>query len=190
MKKRIRKKLHRKEFALFGFEIHIHGKEESEEALDRLANQLLELVQKYKWQCYGVLEQLFVYESFPKQGIADEKDKFVKLYRWLIDGILSVSPNTRIIAQSIFPVEKNRNTAAGDYTRITIEEIMQDNEWIKELVREYYAAGKNVRYSDVYGLLTDSTGYMDPKYGNGDGLHIGPDGYAVILNYLRTHAWV
>ena len=78
MKKRIRKKLHRKEFALFGFEIHIHCKdEENEETLDRLSNQLLELVRNYKWQCYGTLEQLFVYESFPKQGIAEGKDKFV-----------------------------------------------------------------------------------------------------------------
>lgn len=77
MKKRIRKKLHRKEFTLYGFEMHLHCKDESDQALDELFGQLVALVQKYNWECYGVLQQFFVYERFPKQGIAEEKANFV-----------------------------------------------------------------------------------------------------------------
>ena len=118
------------------------------------------------------------------------EEDFVELYEWLLEGIFRESPNTKVIVQSIFPVEKNRVTPAGDYSRITNEEIIRDNGWIKEIVQKYFAQGKNVRYSDVYGLLLDAEGYLDPKFGNGDGLHIGPEGYAVILDYLCTHAWI
>ena len=129
-----------------------------------------------------------------------QKTNFQTLYKWLIDGLTAASPDTKIIVQSIYPVGKERNTAAGNYSSITNEPYTKDgkefagvkktNEWIKETVRECYLAGKNVRYLDVFDKLIGSDGWMDPKFGNGDGLHIGPEGYAVILENLRTHAWM
>ena len=118
------------------------------------------------------------------------KAAFVGLYEWLLSEIFKASPDTKVIVQSIFPVEENRNTPAGDYTRITIENIELYNGWIKDSVKKFYAEGKNVRYSDVYPSLLGSNGYLDPVYGNGDGLHIGSAGYEAILTYLRTHAWL
>ena len=129
-----------------------------------------------------------------------KKDQFLPLYRWLIDGILRVSPDTKIIVQSIFPVGEERKTAAGDYTTITNKPqtkngkdypgVEETNRWIAEMVKEYYLAGKNVRYVDAYTPLLGEDGWMKPEYGNGDGLHISAEGYAVILGNLRTHAWL
>ena len=85
MKKRIRKKLHRGEFTLYGFEMHIKCKEESDEVLDRLSDQLIELVAKYDWECYGILQQLFVFERYPKQCIDARKEEFINEVKQLPD---------------------------------------------------------------------------------------------------------
>lgn len=108
---------------------------------------------------------------------------FKTLYRWLLDEISRVSPNTTVIVQSIYPVNK-----VSDYPSITNPKIISANRWICQLAEEYYRAGKPVYYADTYWSLVDQDGYLPEKYGVGDGLHISEEGYKVILNYLRTHA--
>ena len=113
-----------------------------------------------------------------------KKESFQTLYAWLLDSIFEVSPKTTIIVQSIYPVNK-----VNEYQKtITNDKILVYNEYIKAVVRDFHSAGRKVYYADTHEALLDGQGYMKEEYGNGDGLHISEEGYAVILHYLRTHA--
>ena len=115
-----------------------------------------------------------------------KEESFKKLYTWLLDSILEVSPRTTIIVQSIYPVNK-----VNEYEKtITNGKIRVYNEYVKDVVKEFHGAGKRVFFANTYEALLDDEGYMKEEYGNGDGLHISEEGYAVILHYLRTHAVV
>ena len=35
----------------------------------------------------------------------------------------------------------------------------------------------------------DENGKLKAEMGNGDGIHLGPDGFNKVLEYLRTHAY-
>lgn len=112
------------------------------------------------------------------------RDAFLKLYRFLLDKILEASPNTKIIVQSIYPVNK-----VNSYEKtITNAKIKVYNGYIVDLAKEYHMAGKQVFYADTFSVLLDNEGYLPVEYGVGDGLHISQEGYEVILKYLRTHA--
>ena len=41
---------------------------------------------------------------------------------------------------------------------------------------------------DSVALLLGSDGFLNPDYGNGDGIHLGPAGFEVVLENIRTHA--
>ena len=113
-----------------------------------------------------------------------KEESFKKLYTWLLDSILEVSPRTTIIVQSIYPVNK-----VNEYEKtITNGKIRVYNEYVKDVVKEFHGAGKRVFFANTYEALLDDEGYMKEECGNGDGLHISEEGYAVILHYLRTHA--
>ncbi len=113
------------------------------------------------------------------------EDGFKKLYRYVLDTVLEASPETQIIVQSIYPVNKENSYASKN---ITNDRIKVYNQYILDLVQEYYKAGKSVHYADTYSALLDAEGYLPKEFGNGDGLHICAEGYAAILKYLRTHA--
>ena len=116
------------------------------------------------------------------QNLSEEE--FKRLYRTVVDGILEVSPDTKIILQSILPVTK-----VNQYEKtITNDKIIPFNGWVADLAKEYYTAEKNVYYADTFSALLDEEGYMRAEYGSGDGLHPCLAGYQAILRYLRTHA--
>ena len=113
-----------------------------------------------------------------------EEEDFKRIYRTVVDGILEVSPDTKIILQSILPVTK-----VNQYEKtITNDKIIPFNGWVADLAKEYYTAEKNVYYADTFSALVDEEGYMRAEYGSGDGLHPCLAGYQAILRYLRTHA--
>ena len=116
------------------------------------------------------------------QNLSEEE--FKRLYRTVVDGILEVSPDTKIILQSILPVTK-----VNQYEKtITNDKLIPFNGWVADLAKEYYTAEKNVYYADTFSALLDEEGYMRAEYGSGDGLHPCLAGYQAILRYLRTHA--
>lgn len=116
------------------------------------------------------------------QNLSEED--FKRLYRTVVDGILEVSPDTKIILQSILPVTK-----VNQYEKtITNDKIIPFNGWVADLAKEYYTAEKNAYYADTFSALVDEEGYMCAEYGSGDGLHPCLAGYQAILRYLRTHA--
>ena len=110
---------------------------------------------------------------------------FKKLYKWLIDSILEVSPDTVIIVQSIYPVKK---AIHDHYPTVTNAKIIRYNGYIEEVVKEEYDEGKNVYYLYTYDYLLDDKGNMREEFGTSDCLHITEAGYAYILELIRTHA--
>lgn len=106
------------------------------------------------------------------------EDGFTAEYRSLVSDIMSLSPDTRIVMHSIYPVEI-------DYPyldSINNQKITAANGWIKSL-----AAELGVTYIDSYSLLLDSTGNLNPEYGNGDGIHLSPAGFTVVLDNLADN---
>lgn len=104
------------------------------------------------------------------------KDEYTKL----IESILEASPDTKIICNSIYPVE-NDYKYIGDINNTNIPAA---NGWIYDV-----AIATGTRYADSASVLKASDGSLNESLGNGDGIHLGPDGYQAVLDYLRTHAY-
>lgn len=114
-------------------------------------------------------------------GVASmDEDYFKSEYGALVDTIHSVSPDTKIIINSIYPICASYDTSSG----INMDKIRAANQWLRDLAVE-----KNVRFLNSNSALVDDTGFMPQAYTNGDGLHMNPDGLNIILQYIRTHGY-
>lgn len=109
-----------------------------------------------------------------------DEDWFKTDYTALVQSIQAASPDTKIICNSIYPVE-------NDYEQIESinnTNIPQANEWIKAV-----AEATGCKYADSASVLKVEDGSLREDYGNGDGIHLNADGFNAVLNYLRTHAY-
>ena len=109
-----------------------------------------------------------------------DEDWFKTDYTALVQSIQAASPDTKIICNSIYPVE-------NDYEQIESinnPNIPQANEWIKAV-----AEATGCKYADSASVLKAEDGSLREDYGNGDGIHLNADGFNAVLNYLRTHAY-
>ena len=110
-----------------------------------------------------------------------EKDYFISEYTDLVTSIQEISPDTQIILQSIFPIASNY-----EYQKdINNVKICDANTWILSV-----AEATGTKFLNTYTVLIGNDGYMNDKYQNGDGLHLNGDGFAVVLDYIRTHGYV
>ena len=109
-----------------------------------------------------------------------ERDSFISEYTDLVTDIKEISPDTKIIIQSIFPVASNYEYLGS----INNEKITTANTWLLEV-----AENTGSRYLDTISVLMGSDGWLIDAYQNGDGLHLNKDGFRVVLNYQRTHGW-
>ena len=107
------------------------------------------------------------------------EEGFKAEYKALVTDVQSLSPDTKIICNSIYPVESDYQYLAD----INNEKITRANGWIAQV-----AAECGVTYLDTYSLLLGSDGFLNEDYGNGDGIHLGPAGFDVVLQNLRDHA--
>lgn len=106
------------------------------------------------------------------------EDTFKQCYRMLLNETKSVSPSTKILLQSLFPVAKTCKIDA-----YTPERIRLCNAWIADLAHEY-----GLGYLDTHSALSDADGYLIETYDNGgDGIHLNREGLEVVLHYIRTH---
>jgi len=109
-----------------------------------------------------------------------ERDDFIAEYTDLVEDIQELSPNTKIIIQSIFPI-----AASYEYKgSINNEKICRANTWLLEI-----AEATGVRYLNTISVLMGSDGYMPESYQNGDGLHLNGESFRIVLNYIRTHGY-
>ena len=116
-------------------------------------------------------------------GFYRDVDAFLANYRYLIEEIHRITPTTRIILQSIYPV---RNVDAFSVDGATLNRyLMVLNEAIASLTTDF----SYVRYADTASVLRDSDGALASPYDSGDGIHLTNAAYEKILFYLRTHAW-
>lgn len=100
-------------------------------------------------------------------------------YKKLIQGIKDTSPDTKIILQSVFPVEFSFSESDKGITNEGIDRL---NGWVKEI-----AVDCSVRYLDTQSVLKGENGAMIPDYSEGDGVHMNASAYHKIIEYIKTH---
>jgi len=110
-----------------------------------------------------------------------EEEQFKSEYTDLIHSIQEVSPDTKIICHSIYPVIDS--IVSSD---IRNERILRANGWILDIATE-----TGTRYLNTHDAMMDETGNLKAEYnaGMGDGIHLNPDGLRVITNSVRTHGY-
>ena len=109
------------------------------------------------------------------------KEKFKEYYNDLISSIKEASPSTNIILQSIFPISKEAEKANPN---IANDRIDVANEWIIEICEE-----TSVKFLNTAPALKDSKGYLASEYDSGNGINLNAEGYAAMIDYIRTHGY-
>ena len=110
-----------------------------------------------------------------------EEQQFKSIYTDIIDTVRQASPDTKIICQSIFPV----NDAVIDKSEnIHNEDIAAANGWIMDVAQQ-----TGCKYLNTYEVLADANGCMLNEYAPWDGIHLSEAGFDVVFEYIRTHAW-
>ena len=104
---------------------------------------------------------------------------FTDYYTALVQAVQAASPGTRIICNSIYPVIGSQVSSDIGNDRIDAA-----NVWI-----EGVAAQTGARYLNTHDSLMDENGDLRAEYCNGDGIHLSPDGFAVVLRAVRTHGY-
>ena len=104
---------------------------------------------------------------------------FKEYYISLVQAIQDASPGTKIICNSIYPV-----IDAEVSSDIGNERIDAANLWIEDI-----AARTGTRYLNTHDGLTDENGDLRAEYCNGDGIHLSPAGFDVVLQTVRTHGY-
>ncbi|MCF0138081.1 MAG: hypothetical protein HUJ66_06945 [Oscillospiraceae bacterium] len=109
-----------------------------------------------------------------------DEESFKREYIDLIQRIQAASPDTKIICNSIYPVEASYEAKDNG---INNAKINNANIWILDI-----AEATGTHYADSASVLRAADGCLDPQFGNGDGIHLCAEGFNRVLNYLRTHA--
>ena len=109
-----------------------------------------------------------------------DETQFKQYYTSLINDIKTASPNTKIICNSIFPVIDSMVTVGG----INNANVNAANGWILSVAEQ-----TGTRYLNTHDTLLDDTGNLRYEYNSGDGIHLMPDCYKLILEYVRTHGY-
>jgi lysophospholipase L1-like esterase len=101
----------------------------------------------------------------------------VSNYKQIVNRIHKTTPRTRIYIQSILPT----NNSFTEFPRHQnkSQHILWVNEQLQQLARE-----KNAVYIDLYHLMVNDQGNLDPKYTN-DGLHLKGEGYKAWIQELK-----
>lgn len=109
-----------------------------------------------------------------------DEEWFIRDYTALVENILSASPDTKIILNSMYPV-------AASYTHldeINNEKIIAGNGWIEQV-----AEATGCRYLNSYEALVGADGFLPESCQNGDGLHLNGETFEIVMNYIRTHEY-
>ncbi|MBE5926177.1 MAG: hypothetical protein E7270_04360 [Lachnospiraceae bacterium] len=109
------------------------------------------------------------------------EESFKAEYRALINDIKRISPNTKVMINSIFPV-------ANYYERLDLinnKKIAEANQWLVEVAEETGA-----KYLNTAEVLVDEQGWLNINYDNGGGAtHLNKLGDEIVMQYIRTHGY-
>ena len=103
---------------------------------------------------------------------------FKNEYRKILDAVKTYSPDTVVIAQTIFPVTPKYKLQES----INNKKISQANVWIAEVAVEY-----EIPFLNTASILLNEHGYLKDGSDSGDGMHLMPAVYREILQYVLTH---
>lgn len=112
-----------------------------------------------------------------REDLALGKDAFMAAYSDLIHAVWDANPSTKIICQSVFPVEDGLET-------VTNTDVNTVNAWIIQVCEQM-----GCRYLNTYEVLADPSGALISDYSTGDGIQISALGCNAITNYVRTHPY-
>ena len=109
-----------------------------------------------------------------------DEDGFKTTYKAMVEAIQTATPDTKIVLGSIFPVA----TSYAHLDQINNTKITAANGWILNIAEEM-----DLRYLDVNAYLRDVNGNLPESYQSGDGMHLTPAAYQIVLNCVRTHKY-
>ena len=105
---------------------------------------------------------------------------FIDEYTALINSVKEVSPNTKIILNSIYPVASSYQHIGS----ISNEKIAAANSWIKKIADQ-----NGCKYLNTYEVLVSEQGTLPESSHNGDGIHLSGETFGIVMQYIRTHAY-
>ena len=109
-----------------------------------------------------------------------DEDWFIRDYTALVRMIREVSPDTKIILNSIYPI-----AASYQYQNsINNTKIRAANGWIERV-----AADTGARFLNSFECLVGADGWLPESSQNGDGLHLNGEAFTTVMQYIRTHAY-
>ena len=112
-------------------------------------------------------------------GISSLSEKEFKAeYSALVNNILAVSPNTKIILNSIYPVADSWKYQKD----INNTKINAANGWIEAMAEEL-----GLHFLNSHEVLAVD-GKLPESSHNGDGLHLTGESFGKVMEYIRTHA--
>lgn len=109
-----------------------------------------------------------------------DEEEFKADYADLVSDILEISPGTKLMCQSIYPITPAYRWW-GDITNVMITEA---NSWILDICEEY-----GVPYLNTFSVLLGEDGHAKRELMGGDGLHPNYEGLKTVLQYIRTHKY-
>jgi len=112
------------------------------------------------------------------EAIYQKPNEFIARYSAFIDNIRMYYPNAQIYIQSIMPMSQSRSITAGLKNHM----ITDHNKYLKTLSDD-----KKCYYVDLNSYFAGEDGFL-PENAGSDGIHLSPDNYRKLADYLRTHA--
>ena len=109
---------------------------------------------------------------------ADRVEKFMKPMRAILDLVTETQPDAKIYLLSLVPV--GRYTPMNDL--YNPDSTVFYSQLVKTLSREY-----DTEYIDLFRMMCDKAGYFLNSFNSGDGIHIQPERYPEIVEYLKRH---
>ncbi len=107
-----------------------------------------------------------------------DEDKYKQTYIELVNKIISLAGDRKIVLMSIWPVDDN-----GRYKgSVKNEWVNKYNTFLFDLAKE-----KGLYYLNIAPMLTDENGSMKKEYDSGDGLHYKSSAYKDILEFIIHH---
>ena len=109
-------------------------------------------------------------------GESRSSDYILGKYKEILSIIRTQSPKTKVIVQSVLPV--NNDILRYWYSN---QNIINFNSKLEKLAQEF-----NYQYVNVFARLSDSRNKLDAKYTN-DGLHLNGEAYLVWRNAIKQY---
>ncbi|MBE6530180.1 MAG: hypothetical protein E7680_06260 [Ruminococcaceae bacterium] len=119
-------------------------------------------------------------------GFHKSENRYLKAYENLIKEIHEITPDTRLVLQTVYPVAKEQQQWKFS---VSPEQL---NLWIDSLNNRLaeFSADEDIQLLDTAVFLKDESGFLKPEF-SADGIHLTSAGYEVILRKIaeNTEKW-